>query len=203
MTQLQESEIPLEEMKSALLRSGYLLEQRVRTVLEEMDYYVQTSDAYPDEVTGKSRELDIYAINFGKAGPREFDWVWNVILCECVNNTQPFILFPSERIFDTQNVKHSGLPTKILSHEDGEETWERLSDFLQLYTFHHYCTGLASSQYCSFQLKRNPREWMAFHPEDHNDAFNTLVMAMESDIAEHYKAWSWASCIQLLLRKVN
>ena len=54
--------ISLEETKDALLRSGYLLEHRLETLLRQKDYYVETNEAYPDPETAKSRELDIYAI---------------------------------------------------------------------------------------------------------------------------------------------
>jgi hypothetical protein len=48
--------ITIEEMKDALKRSGYLIEQRVEKIFAEYGYYVQTNPAFCDLLTGKSRE---------------------------------------------------------------------------------------------------------------------------------------------------
>ena len=42
-------QISIDDMKEAIQRSGYPLEQRVERTLREGGYYVQTSAAYPDE----------------------------------------------------------------------------------------------------------------------------------------------------------
>ncbi|MBI3646468.1 MAG: hypothetical protein HY233_10950 [Acidobacteriales bacterium] len=72
--------ISLEETKDALLRSGYLLEHRIEDLLRQKAYYVEANEAYPDPESGKSRELDIYAIGALKAGPEERDYIFPVLL---------------------------------------------------------------------------------------------------------------------------
>ena len=114
------TETALEAMKTALLRSGYLLEQRVRPVVEQHGYYVQGNAAYPDELTGKSRELDIYAINARAAGPGDVDFIFHVILGECVNNSQPLVFFSHDTYIGFLNhyeEKFSGLPTQLLDKD--------------------------------------------------------------------------------------
>jgi len=191
-TEPHDNLITPEDMKSALLRSGYLLEQRVRAALEQWGYYVHSSGAYPDEITGKSRELDISAITLRRAGPVDDDWAFAVILCECVNNSQPLVFFTYDE-FDptTRYLKYSGLPTQIASTPVDFER-ESLSDFLKLESYHHYWSGQLASQYCSFQKKRGPRgreEWMALHPDEHHDSIGAVMMALEADVKEHYQVW--------------
>jgi hypothetical protein len=70
-----------EDMRNALLRSGYLLEHRIETLLRRKDWFVEGSHAYRDTETGKSRELDLsalYAWEIGsqKSAKKEKDLVW-------------------------------------------------------------------------------------------------------------------------------
>jgi hypothetical protein len=44
-----------DELKQALLRSGYLLESRAETVLRKAGYQVWANTVYPDTLTGKTR----------------------------------------------------------------------------------------------------------------------------------------------------
>ncbi len=55
-----------DQIRDALKRSGYLLEYRIEQVLGRNGYAAFPNQAYPDPITGKSRELDISAI---KAAP--------------------------------------------------------------------------------------------------------------------------------------
>ena len=91
------------------------------------------------------------------------------------------VFFAYNQFVGTSNVKFSGIPTKILSRNQDDE-WDSLSDVLKFDSFHHYGNTPVASQYFSFQPKGNSAECMALHPEDHNDAFNALTMALESEI---------------------
>jgi hypothetical protein len=51
--------IGCEEIIVALRRSGYLIEQHVRSILEQRRYYTEANPAYPDPESGKSREYDV------------------------------------------------------------------------------------------------------------------------------------------------
>ena len=81
----KEGIITTKEMKESILRSGYLLEQRVEPVLEKAGYFVTTNAAYPDPLTGKSREIDIEALAAFKVS-RDYDFIFPYLICECENN---------------------------------------------------------------------------------------------------------------------
>ncbi|MFQ6115085.1 MAG: hypothetical protein ACE5NG_13560 [bacterium] len=48
------AQISNKQMKEAIQRSGYLLEQRVEPILSEEGYFVQTNPVFPDPESGKS-----------------------------------------------------------------------------------------------------------------------------------------------------
>ncbi len=109
-------EITTSEARAALLRSGYLLESRAEARLQTA-YYVEANSTYPDPDTGKSREFDLYATRAVRAGPRGgLDFVWPVLLIECVNNPQPVVLITKEPQVPSlhhEEIKHAGLPVKF------------------------------------------------------------------------------------------
>jgi hypothetical protein len=47
-----------DQIRDAVRRSGYLLEYRIEQVLGRYGYNVEANQAYPDPITGKSRELE-------------------------------------------------------------------------------------------------------------------------------------------------
>jgi hypothetical protein len=78
------------EINDALIRSGYLLEARVEKYLsDKWGAFVEANASYQDPDTGKSREIDIHAIGGSIAGPGEYDYLFPVMLVECINNPQP------------------------------------------------------------------------------------------------------------------
>lgn len=185
--------ITLAEAKEALKRSGYLLESRVEKVLSDEGYYVEANAAYPDAETGKSRELDVYAMGATKAGPNEYDYVFNVLLIECVNNPEPIAFITKEPLvgfLHHQEVKLAGLPVKIPSKKP-RGSWEALPDFLGMDKYHHYCKGRVATQFCSFSRKKKDQEWMASHNPEQFDSFRKLSAAVEYFIDHHYKSWEF------------
>ena len=84
--------ISLEEAVEALRRSGYLLEDRIDSLLRSQKYFTVPNAAYPDPNTGKSRELDIRAHSIAFRTDRQVYGVMHELLIECVNNPQPVIL---------------------------------------------------------------------------------------------------------------
>lgn len=179
------------EARDALLRSGYLLESRLETLLQKAAYYVEANHSYPDPDTGKTRELDLFAMGAVKAGPRERDFIFPVLLIECVNNPQPLALItkePQVGFLHHQDVKHAGLPVKFQSEA---RTWQPLPDYLSLDKFHHYCKGRVATQFCSFRQKKDQRnrEWMALHEDAQFDCFRKLCAATDYFQDHHFKSW--------------
>ena len=108
------------EMEDSILRSGYLLEQRVEVVLEKNFYFVTTNDAYPDPVTGKSREIDINALSAFKLS-KDLDFLFSRFLCECENNHQPVVFFVKDSPVTFLNsiyLKCAGLPVQFIDNKD-------------------------------------------------------------------------------------
>jgi hypothetical protein len=180
-----------EEMRDALLRSGYLLEQRVAHVLDQRGYYVDTNAAYPDDVTGKSREFDIDALTMVDLGA--YDFLFVNVLCSCVNNPQPlaFIIQDAQVPFmHHEFVKMSGLPIQVRSSPESDLM--PLAEALHFERFHHYNQRRLSTQYCSFAKKRGSTrsEWVATHIDEHHDALNAIGPVIEACISQHYKGWT-------------
>lgn len=137
------SRISGDEIESALRRSGYLLEGRIYDLIRRKQIYVEANAAFPDPVTGKSRELDVYAMHLEKAGPGEFDFLFAVLLIECVNNPQPVAFFTREPLVDflaLREVHLAGLPVKIPAKGERDQ-WISLPDWLKMHRYHHYCRG--------------------------------------------------------------
>lgn len=179
------SKISKKEMSEAIKTSGYLLEERVEPILTEEGFFVQMNVAYADPETGKSRELDISAINAISIYKEEF--IFPMILCECENNSQPIVFFTKESpisFLHYQEVKVSGIPVKFWDKKERE--YMSLSDFTKMEGYHHYCKGEVATQYCSFQLKKNKNSWMALHVEEQHDTLNSLIKALEYEIDNHF-----------------
>jgi hypothetical protein len=180
--------ISTEQMKEAIQRSGYLLEQRVEQILSKAGYYVETNPVFPDPDTGKSREFDISALSATRIYKGGYNFVFPALICECENNAQPVAFFVKESpisFLHHYEVKLSGIPVKFWQ-KDG---YISLSDFAGFERFHHYCKGKFATQYCTFQLKKDKSSWIALHDEEHHNTFNSLIKALDYEIAKHFDSW--------------
>jgi hypothetical protein len=179
---MSESNISAEQMHDAIVRSGYLLEQRLKAKIERYGYFVETNQ-HPDPETGISREYDISAMSGVQLTRNRMDFVFPYIICECENNAQPVVFFktdsPISFLFHRE-VKFSGIPVQILRNG----SWVPLGEFLGFEKFHHYCRGQFASQYCSFTNKSN--RWIASHSDVHHQTFTGLANAVEASIEDHY-----------------
>lgn len=181
------SKISIQEMKDAIEKSGYLLEQRVEPILTKNGFFVEMNSAFPDSETGKTREIDLTAISATKVYKEEF--IFPRLLCECENNAQPIIFFTKKSpisFMHHEEVKVSGIPVKFWD-KDG---YISLSEFTGMEKFHHYCKGEVATQYCSFQFKRDKSSWMALHVDEQHDTFNSLIKALEYEIEKHFEGFT-------------
>jgi hypothetical protein len=192
----KKDKITIPEIRAAIQKSGYPLEQRVESVLEDAGYFVTTNDAYPDPITGKSREIDIDAIT-GFSISRDY-FIFARLICECKNNSQPIVFFVKDSVIaflHHAEVKSAGIPNQFLeksiltnkvSKEQNEIEYIGLSDFLNFEKFHHYCNNPVSTQYCTFKRKNPKQPLIAFHSDDQHEAFTSLIFALESRIDGYY-----------------
>ena len=183
--------ISLQEASEALRRSGYLLEARIEHLLTTRRYYVDANDAYPDPATGKSRELDLTAM-YARRVSRDYDFVFNVLLIECVNNPQPLVLLtkqPQAGFLFHEDIRLAGLATKLF--DTAVSRWVSLQVALHMEKFHHYCVRRVATQFCSFTKKSN-QDWMAQHEGSHFDSFSKLCDAVEWFQDRHFKSWRFS-----------
>ncbi len=183
-----DTKITSKEMKDAIRKSGYLLEQRVEPIIAKAGYYVNSNSAFLDPDTGKTREIDIKALTFVSLDNKSKSFLFPVLLCECENNSQPIVFFTRESqisFMHHENVKLSGIPVKIF----GKAGYERFSAFSKMDKFHHYREGLVATQYCTFQMKKDKSAWLALHSDEQHDTFNSLIKAVEYEITSHYRSW--------------
>ncbi|MBA7614162.1 hypothetical protein ES703_21425 [subsurface metagenome] len=177
------------QMKDAIRKSGYLLEQRIEPIIAESGYYVETNPVFQDPQTGKSREIDMRALAGVGVYKKEGSFIFPTLLCECENNAQPAVFFTKESILSftyCEDLKTSGIPVKFWE-DDG---YVSLAEFTKMEKFHHYCKGDIATQYCTFQLKKDKSSWIAFHSEEQHDTFSKLIKAVDYEVGEHYKGWS-------------
>lgn len=189
-----EVKIRKKEAIQALLRSGYLIENRLETVLDDEGFYVEANTAYPDPITGKSRELDLYAMKFLTDPENDKDNISVILLIECVNNPQPVAFItkkPQVGFLFHNDHKIAGLPVKIIYEQDSdeEESWISLQDFLGMQKYHHYCKKRVSTQFCSFLKKKGSTDWLAHHDIEHFEPFRKLCDIVAYYIDEQFKNW--------------
>lgn len=190
MPQAQETtnSISTKQMKDAIQRSGYLLEQRIEAILTKEGYFAETNPVFPDPDTGKSREIDISALSATQIYKKGFNFIFPTILCECENNAQPIVFFAKESpisFMHHEQVKISGVPVKFWK----DDSYISLSEFTGMEKFHHYGKGLVATQYCNFQPKKDKSSWTALHNEKQHDTFNSLLKALDYEIAKHFDNW--------------
>ena len=85
-----------EEMLEALTRSGYLLEGRLVTLLDDLGLFVESSPSFLDKNTGISRELDITAeYQCFEFAPQRI-YVSTHLVIEAINNLYPVALLTNK-----------------------------------------------------------------------------------------------------------
>lgn len=183
---MDEEKIALEEIKESLSRSGYLIESRLISILSDREYQLYPNETYPDSLTEKSREIDIYACSFRTTKNLTLNRTLMIdirhsLTVECMNNSQPVVFFKrTEKKKFTIFGKFKFF--KIEQEINGGETETNVDYYFNNFTVDskkfHYNQIERCSQYCSFSLKKSStvkkKEWMASHPDGLHDTFNKL-----------------------------
>jgi hypothetical protein len=189
------NKISKKEILESIAISGYLVEQRVESILTNNHFYVDTNPVYKDPFTNKTREYDISAIQATILSSENSDLFSTYIICECINNLQPLVFFikdsPIPFLFRDE-IKIIGNPIKI--SEKGK--FKSLQEFLKMESFHHYCKSPISTQYCSFNKKKMKSAWMATHLDEHHHIFENLMNALESEISK-----AWYTTEEIIMKK--
>lgn len=196
-----EDPISLEDAAEALARSGYLLECRVDRVLRTAGWDVELNSAFHDRRTGKSREFDVLAYNMHGLETERDDTLVCVLVCECVNNPQPFVCIALDGKPTASyafEARVSGVPVQYptaateaaLAAGTQEVSFRPITAVLSLHRFHHYCKGTIATQYCSFARKKNGTQWMAYHEDAQFDTIQTLCAATDFVQKRDISGWS-------------
>lgn len=193
-------------MRSALLRSGYLLEARVADILDvDQGFQVEANFAYADPVSGKQRELDMLAsrsqvYHAGAGGDSAI--VSIELLVECHNNPQPIAFihrapFADMRLGET--LHYVGIPAS-LPYAAGDGSTHRIPTAERLLTSvsHHYASTVEATQFCGFMRKaKAPNEWMAVHTDEQFGDFVSLSDSTEYRVNQLLDESFWTRSIEV------
>src|SRR5437016_4268364 len=142
------------EMKAAVARSGYLLEQQLVPIVEKWGYKATPNHRFQDRTADTVGELDIHAITAKEISRRPRGFYFPILLVECKNLRCPLVFFtqPELRMRYFLGEPHfSGMPLKVFRTR-GEAD---LAEFLRLEQSHHYYTrARISSQFCAVYPKK-------------------------------------------------
>jgi len=183
--------ITQKEALEALKRSGYLLESRLESILRQHEFRVETNSLIPDDITGRSREVDIWAgcARCNEFGPNKEGQLFLELVVECVNPPQPIAFITKDRpdpLFEQKDfwdaLKLVGNPPEPAMPV--HNMWSWLNSSLDLERFHHYWPGRISTQYCSFSKKRGSSEWMAHHRDEDHETIRKLCLATDHYIRD-------------------
>jgi len=176
--------ITLPEMKSALQRSGYLLEDRVERVLRRRGHYTVRNPAFRDPISEKTREIDfiVHMAQRVRSRPKEV-WVFPDVFLECQNNNQPVAFFETREppivYMRLSGIQLSGEPVQVTCGKTKRKMG--IAEYLGFDRFHHYGKGPAATQYCSFRKRRSGKGWLALHEDEHHSALLGLISAVEAE----------------------
>lgn len=170
------------ECLAAVMRSGYLLEQRVERLLVQVGFEVHANRRVADPFSGKAREMDILAeIREARTleQAQERPCVGTSLLIECVNNRFPLAFF-EKRITWTES-SHSttlfGVPLHVPA-QSGSSAFCLLEDEAQI----SWRSSLTywSTQFCTFEEKQgHTRRLIATQSLDHHGTFEKLIAESE------------------------
>lgn len=172
-------QISIEEMKSSIVRSGYLMELEINSTLEELGFVCHLNDTYTDPITQKDREIDINASFAEILNESTLDELQLNLLIECENNHQPVVFFKNsnqqEIIIDrSYDLNIIGCPKKLSINEKTIS----MNVFGEFYNRHPSYFIHPSTQYCSFHKpKSSNSNWIASHQESQHKTIQNLLNA--------------------------
>lgn len=181
-----------DQMKDALKRSGYLLEQRVEHYLKKQRYHISTENYFVDHDTKKLREIDLIAEKEDIAYPspkRKYGGKLTYkLICECENNPHPVIFFltKAKEPYRGEGLIYSHIPYSFAEKNAAKPStvWgDSPFNSRSVIKEHHLSHFPIATQYCSFTPKDKNRlqdDWIASHlDEQHNTLTNLLKGSLD------------------------
>jgi hypothetical protein len=164
------------DVLSAVTRSGYLLDQEVATVLEDLGFHVQTSWPFEDPDEGESRELDVWAIRrfIDNGQPQLFV----ELFCECKSGEdRPFVFLTRRKGLIDQDVcpVHYIFPHEIYQQGHPNGGWTEIAAFKYFdVAKYHYWFKADQKAVQLAKIVRNKKEWEA----QHDGLYNAILMPL-------------------------
>jgi hypothetical protein len=177
----EEQQVPLEAVREALERSGYLMESRLVRTLTAADFFVEPNVSHKDPRTGKAREIDLTA-ETATAYFRRGVCVKTTFVIEAINNRYPIVLLterPSTPNADFESyLKFGATPYPCPFLNEIHIYDEKGADWNNLF-----------SQFCALSRKSGKDEFMASHPDD---IYSSLLKAVEyaEDQVADFEEWT-------------
>ncbi|MCU0351102.1 MAG: hypothetical protein MUF43_09780 [Flavobacterium sp.] len=185
--------ITIDEIKKALLRSGYLLENRVLNTFIDNFFYSESNHRYIiDESEGRFREIDVLStrkLASNSVNETNITLFVNFYI-ECLNNPVPLALF------------HSYGDREEPSTDWSYDFINGSPEFLEFCTLqfpriisarqNEIISSNPARQYCGFAAKkdRNVNEkWMANHPDDFHQTLSKLSHFVRIKKADTKEQW--------------
>jgi hypothetical protein len=178
-------EVTTDQILKAVTESGFLMEQEVATTFEDLTFHVSTNVAFEDSEEGKSRETDVYAFKrfyFNESSKIIIDIIF---LCECKNNTNPFVFISRNKNIADKNFIPNGV---VLAKDEFQFPIEgrphtvsiqKAFKVLQLNDYHHYfTTDQKAVQFC--KIVRQGKDFKAMHDGIYDGIFLPLAKAFEA-----------------------
>lgn len=172
-----------DDIKSAIQRSGYLLENRVLSRFICNGFRAEANHTIlQNNDEGKYREIDVFAskiIDYLIINANSNYTIYAHFLIECINNSQPLGLF--------ENLGDIDKPASdwVYSLYNGDEEINEALFFVLQNSIEKIESKiesrLPSKQYCSFAKKKSDNkrnEWMAYHPDDFHKTLLKLTDAI-------------------------
>ncbi|MCD9855933.1 hypothetical protein LUD75_14500 [Epilithonimonas sp. JDS] len=173
-----------EQILEAINKSGYLFEQEVGTIIENQNFHIQTNSAFKDLDENKSREIDV--VGFKRfVYDKELKISIDVrILCECKNNTNPFVFISRKKNeFDKNYSPPNFLFPKDDYHEPipNEPNSYYVRNGFMFYKineiFPYTKSETKSVQFC--KLIPKGKEWNAHHEQIYDSILLPITKCLE------------------------
>lgn len=175
-----EPPIPLDAVRDALERSGYLMESRLVRLLTAADFFVEPNVSHKDPRTGKAREIDLTAES-APGSLRSGVCVKTTFVIEAVNNRYPIVLLterpPTPNADFESYLKFGTTPNPCPFLDEIHIYEEKGADWTNLF-----------SQFCALSRKSGKDDLMASHPDD---IYSSLLKAAEytEDQIAKFEGW--------------
>lgn len=195
------SQPTLEEIQTAMKHSGYLMEQEVATILENLDLQVETNKAFQDVEEGKSRETDVHSCTLEYKDDVNQIALYFDLICECKNTSNPYVFITRQK---NGSERYNNPEEFIFSHQTYNESYKK-GDYsyirsipamihLELEKYHYrFISDKKAVQFAKIQ--RDGAKWNANHAGLYDAIFYPMakaVIARKKEIKEFSTApWSY------------